>query len=91
MCLKSFPSISLVFQTVVLHRFVVVLSSRKSIVIRIHLKCVPLQDPLKNKSIFSGGLFQYLEESKKWRSRYLYVGETYNIGLYESKAVSGNR
>ncbi|XP_039543821.1 guanine nucleotide exchange factor VAV2-like [Pimephales promelas] len=45
------------------------------------------KDPLKNKSIFSGGLFQYLEESKKWRSRFLYVGDSYNIGLYESKAA----
>uniref|UniRef100_A0A8C1HAR7 Niban apoptosis regulator 2a n=1 Tax=Cyprinus carpio carpio TaxID=630221 RepID=A0A8C1HAR7_CYPCA len=45
------------------------------------------KDPLKNKSIFSGGLFQYLEESKKWRSRFLYVGDSYNISLYESKAV----
>ncbi|KAA0719886.1 Niban-like protein 1 [Triplophysa tibetana] len=45
------------------------------------------KDPLKNKSIFSGGLFQYLEESKKWRSRFLYVGDTYNIGLYENKAA----
>uniref|UniRef100_A0A672MPA1 Niban-like protein 1 n=1 Tax=Sinocyclocheilus grahami TaxID=75366 RepID=A0A672MPA1_SINGR len=45
------------------------------------------KDPLKNKSIFSGGLFQYLEESKKWRSRFLYVGDSYNISLYESKAA----
>uniref|UniRef100_A0A673IQ57 Niban-like protein 1 n=1 Tax=Sinocyclocheilus rhinocerous TaxID=307959 RepID=A0A673IQ57_9TELE len=45
------------------------------------------KDPLKNKSIFSGGLFQYLEESKKWRSRFLYVGDFYNISLYESKAA----
>nr|XP_055035487.1 protein Niban 2a [Misgurnus anguillicaudatus] len=45
------------------------------------------KDPLKNKSIFSGGLFNYLEESKKWRSRFLYVGDTYNISLYESKAA----
>uniref|UniRef100_A0A8C2Q109 Niban apoptosis regulator 2a n=1 Tax=Cyprinus carpio TaxID=7962 RepID=A0A8C2Q109_CYPCA len=45
------------------------------------------KEPLKNKSIFSGGLFQYLEESKKWRSRFLYVGDSYNISLYESKAV----
>ncbi|XP_065100183.1 protein Niban 2a [Paramisgurnus dabryanus] len=45
------------------------------------------KDPLKNKSIFSGGLFHYLEESKKWRSRFLYVGDTYNISLYESKAA----
>uniref|UniRef100_A0A8C2BEJ4 Niban apoptosis regulator 2a n=1 Tax=Cyprinus carpio TaxID=7962 RepID=A0A8C2BEJ4_CYPCA len=45
------------------------------------------KEPLKNKSIFSGGLFQYLEESKKWRSRFLYVGDSYNISLYESKAA----
>ncbi|XP_051960290.1 protein Niban 2-like [Xyrauchen texanus] len=45
------------------------------------------KDPLKNKSIFSGGLFQYLEESKKWRSHFLYVGESYNVSLYESKAA----
>ncbi|XP_056301980.1 protein Niban 2a [Danio aesculapii] len=45
------------------------------------------KDPLKNKSIFSGGLFQYLEESKKWRSRFLYVGDSYNISLHESKAA----
>uniref|UniRef100_A0A672QJ33 Niban-like protein 1 n=1 Tax=Sinocyclocheilus grahami TaxID=75366 RepID=A0A672QJ33_SINGR len=45
------------------------------------------KDPLKNKSIFSGSLFQYLEESKKWRSRFLYVGDSYNISLYESKAA----
>ncbi|KAL1253203.1 hypothetical protein QQF64_017896, partial [Cirrhinus molitorella] len=45
------------------------------------------KDPLKNKSIFSGSLFQYLEESKKWRSRFLYVGDSYNISLFESKAA----
>ncbi|TRY57680.1 hypothetical protein DNTS_025906 [Danionella cerebrum] len=45
------------------------------------------KDPLKNKSIFSGALFQYLEESKKWRSRFLYVGDSYNISLHESKAA----
>uniref|UniRef100_A0A8C1RBJ4 Niban apoptosis regulator 2a n=1 Tax=Cyprinus carpio TaxID=7962 RepID=A0A8C1RBJ4_CYPCA len=45
------------------------------------------KEPLKNKSIFSGGLFQYLEESKKWRSRFLYHADSYNISLYESKAV----
>ncbi|XP_026102353.1 niban-like protein 1 [Carassius auratus] len=45
------------------------------------------KEPLKNKSIFSGSLFQYLEESKKWRSRFLYVGDSYNISLFESKAA----
>ncbi len=54
------------------------------------MRLFPPQDPLKNKSIFSGSLFQYLEESKKWRSRFLYVGDSYNISLFESKAVSVN-
>ncbi|KAK7143296.1 hypothetical protein R3I93_014452 [Phoxinus phoxinus] len=53
----------------------------------IHTQLLHRKDPLKNKSIFSGGLFQFLEESKKWRSRFLYVGDSYNIGLYESKVA----
>ncbi|XP_030624805.1 protein Niban 2a isoform X2 [Chanos chanos] len=43
------------------------------------------KDPLKDKSIFSGGLYQYLEENKKWRNRFLYVAESYNISFYENK------
>ncbi|KAG9261943.1 niban-like protein 1 [Astyanax mexicanus] len=41
--------------------------------------------PLENKSIFSGSLFQYLEENKKWRNRFLFVPDSYNISYYESK------
>uniref|UniRef100_A0A3Q3WQP0 PH domain-containing protein n=1 Tax=Mola mola TaxID=94237 RepID=A0A3Q3WQP0_MOLML len=42
--------------------------------------------PLENKSIFSGSLFQYLEESKKWRNHFLFVPDSYNINYYDSKA-----
>uniref|UniRef100_A0A673FKY4 Niban-like protein 1 n=1 Tax=Sinocyclocheilus rhinocerous TaxID=307959 RepID=A0A673FKY4_9TELE len=41
--------------------------------------------PLKNKSIFSGALFQYLEENKKWRNRFLFIPDSYNINYYENK------
>ncbi|KAI4872865.1 hypothetical protein NFI96_019114, partial [Prochilodus magdalenae] len=41
--------------------------------------------PLENKSIFSGSIFQYLEENKKWRNRFLFVPDTYVISYYESK------
>ncbi|XP_067106046.1 protein Niban 2a [Osmerus mordax] len=43
------------------------------------------KDPLEGKSIFSGGLFQYLEENKKWRNRFVYVDDTYQISFYENK------
>ncbi|XP_031433910.1 protein Niban 2a [Clupea harengus] len=43
------------------------------------------KDPLKDKCIFSGSLYKYLEENKKWRHRFLYVDDTYNIALYENK------
>jgi len=43
--------------------------------------------PLKNKSIFSGPLFQYLEENKKWRNRFLFIPDSYNINYYENKQV----
>lgn len=42
--------------------------------------------PLENKSIFSGSLFQYLEENKKWRNRFLFVPDSYNINFYDNKA-----
>ncbi|XP_071783332.2 protein Niban 2b [Centroberyx gerrardi] len=42
--------------------------------------------PLENKSIFSGSLFQYLEENKKWRNRFLFVPDSYNINYYDNKA-----
>lgn len=51
--------------------------------------CFHPQIPLENKSIFSGSLFQYLEENKKWRSRFLFVPDSYNINYYDSKAVRG--
>ncbi|KAE8291575.1 Niban-like protein 1 [Larimichthys crocea] len=47
--------------------------------------------PLENKSIFSGSLFQYLEENKKWRSRFLFVPDSYNINYYDSKASHDKR
>ncbi len=43
--------------------------------------------PLQNKSIFSGALFQYLEENKKWRNRFLFIPDSYNINYYENKQV----
>ncbi|KAL0965384.1 hypothetical protein UPYG_G00280590 [Umbra pygmaea] len=43
------------------------------------------KDPLEDRSIFSGSLFQYLEETRKWRNRFVFVANTYNICLYESK------
>ncbi|KAM4616943.1 protein Niban 2b isoform 2-T2 [Polymixia lowei] len=42
--------------------------------------------PLENKSIFSGALFQFLEENKKWRNRFLFVPDSYNINYYDNKA-----
>ncbi|XP_041957650.1 protein Niban 2b [Alosa sapidissima] len=42
--------------------------------------------PLQDKSIFSGTLFQYLEENKKWRNRFLFIPDSYNVNFYDSKA-----
>lgn len=47
--------------------------------------------PLENKSIFSGSLFQYLEENKKWRNRFLFVPDSYNINYFDSKASHDRR
>ncbi|CAB1318654.1 unnamed protein product, partial [Coregonus sp. 'balchen'] len=44
-------------------------------------------DPLEDRSIFSGGLFQYLEENKRWRNRFVFVADTYNISFYENKVA----
>uniref|UniRef100_A0A8C9T1U3 Niban apoptosis regulator 2b n=1 Tax=Scleropages formosus TaxID=113540 RepID=A0A8C9T1U3_SCLFO len=41
--------------------------------------------PLEDKSIFSGMLFQYLEENKKWRNRFFFVPDSYVISYYENK------
>ncbi|KAF3851643.1 hypothetical protein F7725_013415 [Dissostichus mawsoni] len=43
--------------------------------------------PLENKSIFSGSLFHYLEENKKWRNRFVFVPDSYNLNYYDSKAA----
>ncbi|KAM4578217.1 protein Niban 2b [Fundulus diaphanus] len=43
--------------------------------------------PLENKSIFSGSLFQCLEENKRWKNRFHFVPDTYNISYYDSKAA----
>ncbi|KAJ3605849.1 hypothetical protein NHX12_027892 [Muraenolepis orangiensis] len=45
------------------------------------------QDPLVDRSIFSGNLFQYLEENRKWRNRFVFVASSYAISLYESKTA----
>ncbi|CAL8345941.1 unnamed protein product, partial [Lota lota] len=42
--------------------------------------------PLENRCIFSGTLFQYLEENKKWRNRFLFIPDSYSINYYDSKA-----
>ncbi|XP_034064245.1 protein Niban 2b [Gymnodraco acuticeps] len=43
--------------------------------------------PLENKSIFSGSLFHYLEENKKWRNHFVFVPDSYNLNYYDSKAA----
>ncbi|XP_069370098.1 protein Niban 2a [Paralichthys olivaceus] len=45
------------------------------------------QNPLADRTIFSGSLFQYLEENRKWRNRFVSVPNTYSIDLYESKTA----
>ncbi|XP_049459505.1 protein Niban 2a [Epinephelus fuscoguttatus] len=45
------------------------------------------KDPLAGRSIFSGSLFQCLEENRKWRNRFVSVPNSYNISLYESKTA----
>uniref|UniRef100_A0A8C3A134 Niban apoptosis regulator 2a n=1 Tax=Cyclopterus lumpus TaxID=8103 RepID=A0A8C3A134_CYCLU len=45
------------------------------------------KDPLAGRSIFSGSLFQYLEENRKWRNRFVSVPNSYTISLHESKTA----
>ncbi|XP_061603746.1 protein Niban 2a [Phyllopteryx taeniolatus] len=45
------------------------------------------KDPLAGRLIFSGNLFQYLEENRKWRNRFVSVPNNYSINLYESKTA----
>ncbi|KAM4533182.1 protein Niban 2a [Fundulus diaphanus] len=49
------------------------------------------KDPLAGHTIFSGSLFQYLEENRKWRSRFVFVPNTYTIELFEGKAAHEQR
>ncbi|XP_032993393.1 protein Niban 2 [Lacerta agilis] len=41
--------------------------------------------PLEARTIFSGNLFQYMEENKKWRNRFSVVPPNYGLVLYENK------
>ncbi|CAH2316430.1 niban 1 [Pelobates cultripes] len=41
--------------------------------------------PLKDRVIFSGNLFQYLDDTKKWRNRFCLVPHHYGPVLYENK------
>ncbi|KAM4663184.1 protein Niban 2-like [Discoglossus pictus] len=41
--------------------------------------------PLKDQVIFSGNLFQYLDDTKKWRNRFCLVPHHYGPILYENK------
>uniref|UniRef100_A0A3B4XRA4 Niban apoptosis regulator 2a n=2 Tax=Seriola lalandi dorsalis TaxID=1841481 RepID=A0A3B4XRA4_SERLL len=45
------------------------------------------KDPLAGRLIFSGSLFQYLEENRKWRNRFVSVPNSYAVNLYESKTA----
>ncbi|KFP83461.1 Niban-like 1, partial [Apaloderma vittatum] len=43
------------------------------------------QVPLDDHVIYSGNLFQYIEENKKWRNRFCVVPHNYGLVLYENK------
>ncbi|NP_001085586.1 niban apoptosis regulator 2 S homeolog [Xenopus laevis] len=43
--------------------------------------------PLKDRVIFSGNIYQYLEDTKKWRNRYCLVPHHYGPVLYENKTT----
>ena len=45
------------------------------------------QVPLEERIIFSGNLFQYQEDNKKWRNRFSLVPHNYGLVLYENKVV----
>ncbi|MEJ1271683.1 family with sequence similarity 129 member B [Cricetulus griseus] len=42
------------------------------------------QMPLEERIIFSGNLFQYQEDNKKWRNRFSLVPHNYGLVLYEN-------
>ncbi|NWZ82407.1 NIBL1 protein, partial [Poecile atricapillus] len=41
--------------------------------------------PLEDHVIYSGNIFQYIEENKKWRNRFCMVPHNYGLVLYENK------
>lgn len=43
--------------------------------------------PLEERIIFSGNLFQYQEDNKKWRNRFSLVPHNYGLVLYENKVA----
>uniref|UniRef100_A0A8C3XGW5 Uncharacterized protein n=1 Tax=Cyanoderma ruficeps TaxID=181631 RepID=A0A8C3XGW5_9PASS len=43
--------------------------------------------PLEDHVIYSGNIFQYIEENKKWRNRFCVVPHNYGLVLYENKVV----
>uniref|UniRef100_A0A3P9LT19 Niban apoptosis regulator 2a n=1 Tax=Oryzias latipes TaxID=8090 RepID=A0A3P9LT19_ORYLA len=45
------------------------------------------KDPLAGHCIFSGSLYQYLEETRKWRGRFVSVTNSYTLSLYDSQAA----
>ncbi|CAN9504763.1 unnamed protein product [Ophioblennius macclurei] len=45
------------------------------------------KDPLAGRTIFSGNLFQYLEENRKWRNRFVNVPNSYAMHLYETRTA----
>ncbi|XP_062868172.1 protein Niban 2a [Trichomycterus rosablanca] len=51
----------------------------------VHSQLLHRKNPLQDKSIFSGDLFHYMDENKKWRNRFFYVADSYNIHFYDSK------
>ncbi|ELW62020.1 Niban-like protein 1 [Tupaia chinensis] len=47
--------------------------------------------PLEERIIFSGNLFQYQEDNKKWRNRFSLVPHNYGLVLYENKVAYESR
>uniref|UniRef100_A0A4W3HEJ2 Niban apoptosis regulator 2a n=1 Tax=Callorhinchus milii TaxID=7868 RepID=A0A4W3HEJ2_CALMI len=45
--------------------------------------------PLKDKLIFSGNLYQYMEDSRKWKNRHFVVHDDYNILFYDRSSPKG--
>lgn len=41
--------------------------------------------PLKDKIIFSGNLYQYLEVNRRWKNRYFVIRDDYSVVYYDGK------